>query len=88
MFETEVMCDFWWFVQHVSLLRTWKGGITTDIAVGRLAFRLGSDCFVALVRGRRTDEGDEVGRVVGVKSVWPGGCRAGGSSLVFGKLTW
>ena len=46
-------------------MRTWKGGITTDIAVGRLAFRLGSDCFVALVRGRRTDEGDEaVGPVV------------------------
>ena len=43
-------------------MRTWKGGITTDIAVGRLAFRLDSDCFVALVRGRRTDEGDEVGR--------------------------
>ena len=70
--ETEVMCDFWWLVQHFSL-RTWKGGITTDVAVGRLAFRLASDCFVALVRGRRTDEGDEAGRSGdrrGARRVW------------------
>jgi len=52
-----------------AVTQTWKGGITTDIAVGRLAFRLASDCFVALVRGRRTDEGDEVNRV-GVGGHW------------------
>ena len=43
--------------------RTWTAEL------GRLAFRLGSDCFVALVRGRRPEEGDAA-EVVGIGGVW------------------
>jgi len=39
--------------------RTWSSGSVHPLPLGRLAFQLGADCFVALVRGRRKDQGSE-----------------------------
>ncbi|CAJ1402272.1 unnamed protein product [Effrenium voratum] len=46
--------------------KVWKGD---EVALGRAAFRLGEDCFVALVRGRRPEEPPEA-EVVGVGGTW------------------
>ena len=52
--------------QH-AVSEKWEGGQTEGIGIGRLAFRLGSDCFVALTRGRREDEDEDV---AGVGGTW------------------
>jgi len=52
--------------QH-AVSEKWEGGKTEGVGIGRLAFRLGSDCFVALTRGRREDEDDNV---AGVGGTW------------------
>ncbi|CAE7272080.1 amy, partial [Symbiodinium sp. CCMP2456] len=52
--------------QH-AVSEKWEGGKTEGIGIGRLAFRLRSDCFVALTRGRREDEDEDV---AGVGGTW------------------
>lgn len=75
---------------------TWTGRVAANgttagdgVGLGRLAFRLGEQCFVALVRGKRKGETDDP-KVVGVGGTWnlkglqiglPSGCYCDLSSL-------
>mgnify|MGYP002803518647 FL=1 len=77
-----------------AVTQTWRGGLNDGIALGRLAFRLGDACFVAMVRGRRKDEDPTDPEVVGVGGPWkldglhiglPAGCYCDLSSLLTQK---
>ncbi|CAK9005627.1 unnamed protein product [Durusdinium trenchii] len=72
-----------------EVTQTWGSDGESALGLGRLAFRLGRACFVALVRGRRLGEPEDV-KVVGVGGTWdlkglhigvPAGCYCDLSSL-------